>query len=305
MLTTRFQHVLTIIGMPLVFNVMAMRSLVRIWAVMTGSCWKPGMPWENIEQLEMVTYTMDLEVALFFQFYGIWRFGLLCTNFLEHSRYIHAEDEDAGRQYKRTLALTSVQGVYAFVLVGALRGIFDLAVSWMQEKPQYKEMADQLEVTVLSKVGPIFIFVTLLVMVNMVLVSRVRDIKEPLGNANLKFLGTRLLLLIAQIQPKVLAAITVGSPLYEKVSSTAEKLHLQERFGLDLSYWTFNGHQAELAHASLLNIECIIIAVFTIFFWQLDAHQREALMFEHDFPSKGSSRVAAREATDYQRLPAA
>jgi len=217
---------------------------------------------------------------------------------------MQAEDETAGRQYKRTLAFTSIQGVYAFVFVGSLRGVFDLVVTWLQETPQRKDFAEKVEQQVLSKVGTIFIFVTLLCMINMVAVSRVRDIKDHLGNANLKFLGTRLLLLIAQIQPKVLSAITVGSPLYEKVRSSADSLHLQARFGINLDDWTFNEHQADLAHVSLLNVEGIIIALLTICFWQLKEDQKKALMFEEASSSGGSRRVAAREATHYQRLDA-
>merc|ERR1719215_2167308 len=117
-----------------------MRSLIRVWAVMTGSCYKLGMDWAEVQQLEMATYTMDLELAYTFQFYAIWKFGLLCSSLLEHSKYIRETSEServAVKHYKRTLAKTSIQGVYAFFIVGLLRSGFDFGVAYFQERPAY------------------------------------------------------------------------------------------------------------------------------------------------------------------------
>merc|ERR1719201_3313879 len=100
----------------------------------------------------MATYRMDLELSFGFQFYAVWTFGLLCTSFLEYSKYIRAEDEVTGRAYKRTLARTSIQGVYAFVVIGVVRTFFDFAVVLLQENPEYKALANSIQEKAVGKV---------------------------------------------------------------------------------------------------------------------------------------------------------
>jgi len=297
-LAQRLEWVIIIIGMPLIFVVMSMRSLIRIWAVMTGSGWHPGQDWDVVKRLELATYSMDLELAVAFQFYAVMMFGFLCTSFLEHSKYVSVPSaqnaQTESRRYMRTLAYTAVQGVYAFVFVGVLRTIFDITVTYFQEKPEYKDKAALVEDKFIGKVGIVFTFVTLLCMLNMVLISKIADIKDNLGNANLKFLGTRLLLLIAQIQPQVLTGLTVGSPLYMTVRDHVAKFHLEEYF----DRWTFTTNQAKLAHAAALNYECLLVSLVTICFWLLKEEQKKALMFD-----ASRSTVAARESKEgYQRL---
>merc|ERR1712232_522433 len=122
------------------------------------------------ERLELATYSMDLELGLTFQFYGILMFGFLCTSFLKHSKYIRTGDAIAGQHYMSTLAYASIQGVYAFVLVGILRSVFDFTVMYLEENPIHKAAAESLQLKLLDKVGVVFSFVTLLCMVNMIAV---------------------------------------------------------------------------------------------------------------------------------------
>merc|ERR1712150_138254 len=148
-----------------------------------------------------------------------------------------------------------------------------------------------------GKLGIIFTFVTLLCMANMIMVSKTRDIRDCLGNANLKFLGTRLVLLIAQIQPQVLNAVTKGSSLYTSVHTKVLPV-LEEKFPkLDVikyfSYWTFSERQADLAHVCLLNVEGLIVVIATLLFWRLTEEQKEKLI-AHD----SQAMVTAREDTE-------
>lgn len=307
-LAQRLEWVIIIIGTPLVFIVMSMRALIRIWAVMTTSAWKPGVDWTGITHLEISTYDMDLELAVTFQFYAVMMFGFLCTSFLEHSSYIQLTNDNEAyevKRYRRTLSYTAVQGVYAFVFIGVLRSMFDIGVTYFQETPKYKDIAMQIEEKALTKVGAIFTFVTLLCMVNMVLVSKVRDIRDNLGNANLKFLGTRLLLLLAQIQPQVLNGVTVGSTMYQSIRNS---LATRESYPFGFTptqvegyfdQWTFTAYQSKLLHAALLNYECLIVVLVTICFWRLTDEQKASLMFDE----QSRSVVQAREiASGYQPL---
>mmetsp|Transcript_33840 Transcript_33840/g.89713 ORF Transcript_33840/g.89713 Transcript_33840/m.89713 type:complete len:451 (+) Transcript_33840:93-1445(+) len=279
----RLSMVLMVVGMPMVFIVLSMRALIRVWAVMTGSAWVPyhrnlpaAMSWNDVATVEIATYSMDLELAVTFQFYMVFCFGQLCGSFLANSRYVNhsAMSPEVAKQYRRTLNWAAIQGLYAFVLVGVLRSALDFAICFMQEHPEHKALADQIEITALSKIGPVFAFATVMCVANMLIVGKMKDITDHLGNANMKFQGTRLLLLIAQIQPQVLSAITVGSHLYQVLQANAEKYHLDGW----LEAWTFTDYQAKLLHASLLNMECLIVIVFNRVFWTLDDAQMGALL---------------------------
>lgn len=291
-LADRMDWVVIILGTPLIFIVMAMRSLIRIWTVMTGTAFREGTAWEDMERLEIATYQMDLELAVGFQFYACLMFGLLCTSFLQHSRIVSTgRDRKYTQRYMRIVAYTAVQGVYAFVFIGVLRTIFDITVTYISEVPKYHDQAQVIQVKILDKVGTIFSFVTLLCMLNMFLISRVPDIANGLNGANPKFTSVRLLLLIAQIQPQVLQAITVGSTLYMTVRENVAKFHMEEEF----SRWTFTKKQALLAHAAALNVECLIVGCLTWLLWRPDSKRDKALMMD----LKADDGVAqAREVED-------
>jgi len=293
-LADRIDWVVIILGTPLIFIVMAMRSLIRIWAVMTGSAYHANIPWDHMVDLELATYQMDLELAVAFQFFSCLIFGLLCTSFLQHSRILNVHASYSQSKYMRILGYTAVQGVYAFVFIGVLRTIFDIAVTYLSELPEHRAQAHMLQEQVLSKVGTIFSFVTVLCILNMLLISKVPDIAEGLNGANPKFTGVRLLLLIAQIQPQVLNGITVGSKLYMTLEQHAKEMELQD----ELKRWTFTKNQALLAHAALLNAECLLVAFLTWSLWRLKEKQEKALMKD----LHASASASARELTGYQRL---
>merc|ERR1712151_287530 len=170
------------------------------------------------------------------------------------------------------------------------------------------KMEEGLGKSLKGKIGLIFTFVTLLCMANMLMVSKTQDMRDVLGNANLKFLGVRLVLLIAQIQPQVLGAVTKGSALYEKLGQkvvpvVAEKFPkwpVEKYF----SYWTFTELQAELAHVCLLNVEGLIVVIVTLMFWRLTEDQQEKLI-AHDsraIPEVGQRNARARELSNDPRV---
>jgi len=297
----RLSMVLIVVGMPMVFIAMSMRATIRIWAVMTGSAWVPfhrnpveGATWEGVKTLELATYSMDLELAVTFQFYMVSCFGQICGSYLADSKYLDHSgmSPEVAKQYSRTLKYAAIQGLYAFVVVGVLRSALDFGITVMQEDPLHKEMSDQIQLKVLSKIGPVFAFATILCVVNMLIIGKMKDITDHLGNANMKFQGTRLLLLIAQIQPQILSGITTGSKLYEAVQQNAEKFHLEGY----LERWTFTDYQSKLMHVSLLSLECLVVILFNRVFWKLDDGQMSSLL-------ERPRRIGEEAGGGYRRLP--
>jgi len=252
--------VLVVIAMPLVFIVMAMRAEIRIWAVMTGSAYlpylketSPSMTWEEVKAAEMALYTSDIEMGSFFVFITILYFARLCTNYLRQ----------APAEYQFTLKWAGLQGVYLYVIFGAIRSLANVAIAFLDAMPHfaYKVQLHALQGKVLDKVTPVYQVATLLCVYNMIILCRMQDIKARLGNANLKFQATRILVLLAQFQLQILVGLTVGSSLY----MAAQKLPPQyEQY---VKNWHLSVPRAQLMHAALLNVECFLVAVFNRCVW--------------------------------------
>jgi len=125
-----------------------------------------------------------------------------------------------------------------------------------------EDSSSLLERSVLQAVNTIFSFLTILCVINMFIVGRTKTIKERLGNANLKFMGARLLLLIIAVQEQAANALTMDSDMNKQVVAKAA-----ER-GLDMSAFRLTHLQADLLHISLLNFECLFVVCFNVFAWR-------------------------------------
>jgi len=275
-MSTQMNMVLLVIAMPLVFILMAMRAEIRIWAVMTGSAWLPyhDMPsppktWEVVKTLEMSTYTSDLEMGNFFQYITIFAFGRLCVFYLQ----------DAPSEYRYALKLAGLQGVYLYVIFGAIRSIGNLAVAVLGTSKEYSYLSAVLRDKALTQIGPIFSVATLLCVYNMFVLGKMSDIRAHLGSANLKFQATRFLVLVAQIQLQVLMGLCVGSKLYQAAQKLPPKYeHIVES-------WHLSTYRAQLMHAALLNFECLFVVLFNRCVWRASA----------DYGDEPSKETKARE----------
>merc|ERR1719343_1985138 len=122
-----------------------------------------------------------------------------------------------------------------------------------------EHVISNVEQAVLQPLNNVFSFLTILCVANMFIVGRTRTIKRRLGNANLKFMGARMLLLIVAIQEQAAQVLTSDSELRSKVVAKARD------HGLDISALELTVLQADLLHLSLLNFECLLVVVFNVF----------------------------------------
>lgn len=302
--------VVMVVLTPLVFIVMATRSTLRQWAVMTGSAYThylqqinrgetPSMTWEEVKNLELATYEADLELANFFQFVTIASFGYLCGVFLSRSRYLNLDYEQNDSeevelvkgQYRRILQWLSIQGLFAYVVVGALRTLISLVATVMKESPPLQAAASSLEVNGLHSTDKLFIFVTIFCVINMQFIGKMKDIRDHLGkNVNMKFMGTRLLLLISQMQLKILAAFTIGSVMYTKVKTGLEKEKNKHGWiAVDINDWAFGQNKAQLLHSSLLVFESLLVVIANSILWKLDDKQMLGLLKDPRFSNSMST----------------
>jgi len=261
-LSRRHNNFLMVILMPLVFVVMSMRSTLRIWTVMTGSAWSAaeqakGKQWKEVEREQISLFTTDLQIASAFQLLTVLSFVFICADYLHHA--VKKLPNAADFQY--TIRFAGFQGVYAYVLVGVAKFLVEIVVAIMDTQHD-DQAAAKLQATFLGKVDIVNGFATALCIYNMVIVCMMRDIKDRLGNASLKFLATRVLLLLAQIQFLVIKAAVAEppGPVYEISSRMHQPFDIIANWGLSL-------YQGRLLHSSLLGFECLAVVVFNRFAW--------------------------------------
>eukprot|EP00403_Amphidinium_massartii_P011371 CAMPEP_0178426406 /NCGR_PEP_ID=MMETSP0689_2-20121128/29218_1 /TAXON_ID=160604 /ORGANISM="Amphidinium massartii, Strain CS-259" /LENGTH=461 /DNA_ID=CAMNT_0020048091 /DNA_START=105 /DNA_END=1486 /DNA_ORIENTATION=- len=282
-------HVIVLVlANPLLFVVMSMRATIRVLAVMTGSAWIPQhrlpvedrLTWAHIVDLEMSTFTADLEIAYAVQFFTVWIFGSMCGSLMAGADFLKLVPYQERQQYKKTMIYAAIQGIYAYVVIGLIRCGIDIAVAFLlqSDKPESRDKAAKLEDELLPKIATIFMFVTLLCIFNMIVIGKVKAITSALGNATAKFLALRLLLLIAQTQLQILMGCTTGSKIYLNIMQHEGQIQpLLDKYvpswHWQLTDWDFSEYQAKLLHASLLSYECLVMVLLNLICWKLNDEQ--------------------------------
>mmetsp|Transcript_59839 Transcript_59839/g.129667 ORF Transcript_59839/g.129667 Transcript_59839/m.129667 type:complete len:479 (-) Transcript_59839:33-1469(-) len=289
----RVNLVLLVISMPMVFSIMALRSSCSMWALMTGVSGHRGLPWVASAELEMGKCMSNLELASAFQYYTVLSFTQLCGSYLSSKlgvlEVIMKVSSDASvrtaaqnfkmSEYQRSSKFATFLAAYAFVFVGVIVSLLNFFTAEAAVDESYELIADKVDDNVRKTLKSVFLVITVLCVINMSIVTRMEAITEHLGNANMKFMGTRLLLIIAQVQSVVILAFTVGSPSYRFLSEHAEKLGLVEH----VRAWEFSEYQALFVHTSLLSFESLLVVILNTLTWHLSqAHEDSLFLFGPD-----------------------
>lgn len=242
----RQDMVLLVIAMPTVFVAMASRSTGRMWMIMRGH----DTDYDEVK--DMALYTENLELAAVAQYYVVFVFSQLCNDILRRL---------AKPEIAKVMQLTGFMGVYAWVIIGVLRAIFDFGIALISAHPSIRnafgftdEQLDTYEQLAVAKIGTVFTVFTILCVYNMSVICKMKSIKRFLGNASLKFLGTRILLIIGQTQLKIVTKVVELSP----------QIAILDTLGINSTY------RANLLHSSLLTYEVLIVVLLNVFAWNSD-----------------------------------
>jgi len=271
-----------------VFIVFSIRALIRQWEVMTlsfcWSYWRDGKdsPTDTGRALVSDQTKLDMYFATAFQFYAMWEFGELCGHFMSDHRLKWTEEEEGNasagtgpnaallspssvgasnerpeqimREYRKTIKWASVLAMFAFVGIGFLKSIVEFALTvalnmlpkdWSPEVREWISLVDK-------KVNAVFSFATILCVINMLLISKMRPLREALGNnISAKFHGTRTMLLVAQVQPQVLNFFT-------------------KRPGHEHKWTVLQPEEKELLNVTLVLYWCLSVSVANAIIWKLD-----------------------------------
>lgn len=251
-LDSRYYMKMLIVFMPAVFIVMALRAMIRVLAVVTGSGFHVGSDWDAIVSGEKAEYTMDLEMAATFQYYAVLCFGLLTAQILAKN----AED-------KFVMTTAGLLGLIGFVVVGSLRSIMNIAFAAIGLA--HNKNIDALHKTILDKLGPVFMFATVLCVLNMQILGKTKQVEAVEPGTNNKFMATRILLIIGQVQLSVLMAVCNDSPSFKQLETASGK-DLRET----ALQWSFNSNEAMLLHACLLSLEAMAVALYNARVWPVE-----------------------------------
>jgi len=262
----RQDMVLLVIGMPAVFIVMCVRSTGRMWMVM-GGFWRP--PYLPV-RVDMALFRENLEAGCMFQYYTVFAFSRLCMTCLQ----------SADKEMRFAMKYAGFQGVYAFCLIGMVKAVVNFSVCLLEgHKPLFnyyfhtEAVLDKSHLA-LDKIDTAFSVVTLLCIYNMAVICRLKHVKKVLGNANVKFLATRLLILLSQVQLKAIDFVVLSKKT--KPGSIIARINLSQ-------------YQGYLLHSSLLTYECFLLVLLNLVVWTWDvtAHtlsdeMMDALLGEED-----------------------
>jgi len=278
--------------MPDVFILMALRATMRECSVMTGSSWHLAIAnahdmdmkdlkaredlWDQVKAQEEATWVQDLQVATGFQFFAVFIFGQVCVYALQMD-ISHFEE-------RNKLLQLSIMGLHAFVLLGAALSVISVVIAMFSSVPEYAEILRPYQHKLDTKVQPVFAAFTILAMANMIFLGRLKPVAKQIPNTNKKFLATRMLLLISQIQHTVLGTFQ-NTP--EKASPVVEFLAKHRLMHRD--YYYLYENQIRLLHSSLLVVECFAMTVVNYYMWEPQHYHNEFREVQARYGRRGAS----------------
>jgi len=246
----RQELVLLVITMPAVFIIMSIRSTERMWMVMRG--WHTGAN----AATDLALFEENLELAAVCQYYTVFIFSQICVSLLD--------EQKGSKDMKTAIKFVGFQGVYAWCLIGSVHSILLFVIAFFGH---HIDESDPTQVAVLAKgraaektVGTIASVLSLLCTYNMLVVCKLPYMKKALGNASMKFNGTKILLLLGPNQLKILMSLTTDAAIAGPKKQLASFLDLSTE-------------RAMLLHSSLLSIECLAVVILNLVSWRGDAER--------------------------------
>lgn len=233
-----------VIVTPAIFVAMSIQSTNRMWMIFTGV----HIGADRVT--DMALFHENFELAACCQYVVVFLFARLCFYVMD----LHNENKDI----KRVLSLVGFQGVNSWILVGLVHSMLVFFTAYMGHNYEWYGLTkDQIErlaakIPTISNAASLF---SLQCTYNMLVICRLPLLKDDLGDVGRKFSGTKLMLLIAPNQLKVLMMLT--SP--QQHNAMANIAHTM----LNLSV-----ERAMLLHSSLMCYDCLAVVLFNYYYWR-------------------------------------
>jgi len=139
-----------------------------------------------------------------------------------------------------------------------LRTIVSCITAEMETFPQTIVFAERLEEEFLSSLHMLFILLTIVCVVSMFVICNMSVVQAKMPQANAKFTGARMMLMVMEVQKSLLSVFTLGSPI---------NLHVKHVLGHE-GFTFFSPERYFLLHVTLLTWECLGIVSLNVFWWK-------------------------------------
>jgi len=271
---SRRDMVLDIIAVPAIYIIMSLRSTCRMWMIMRGV---------SEDEAEIRTnqslYKENFELAAICQYFAVFVFTQLCVNLLRDitSKIDHEEAKAKGwgDDMMKAMQLTGFQGAYLWCIFGSLHSVLLFILAYFPHNGYMNLATTSKFLAIKSKISIIASVASLLCTYNMIVICKLKFIRESLGQPSLKFNGTKIMLLLGPNQLKIISALVNTSDNY---LLTLPMLRNIVR-GLDLSQ-----ERSYLVHSSLMCFECLVVVLINLWAWELIPAAKEDADGYHKVP---------------------
>jgi len=241
----RQELVLLVISMPAVFIIMSIRSTERMWMVMRG------FDTDGDALTDLALFSENLELAAVCQYYTVFVFSQICVSLMA--------EQKSSEDMKTAIRFAGFQGVYSWCIFGSMHSFLLFVIAFFGH---HIDTENSTQVALLAKgkaaektLGTIASVLSLLCTYNMFVICKLPYMKKALGNASMKFNGTKILLLLGPNQLKILMSLTIKSA----VSGPKKKL---------VGFLNLSEERAMLLHSSLLCFECFVVVILNYVSWR-------------------------------------
>lgn len=255
------EMVVLIIALPLLLILMASKSTIRMWFKM--SCDDLGFK----ATYDEVWYMINLQVASIWGYIVIFIFSNLMNMLMKH----RILDPDV----RWAMSWTSYQGTWAFVLVGVMQGVAEVTDGVLRlaaNSEDYARLATGVGL-VQTKMKSFAAVFMILCIFNMIVLCKIKLVKEALGNASLKFLATRMILIIIQYQPLLLSFLANPDEFLQ--IGPANKLLQGTDLGDFIKRLGITEDLAKLLNSSFLCWEGLLVVLFNFWAWERDSKEED------------------------------
>lgn len=276
---SRSEMVLIVIAVPGLYMVMAVRSVCRMWMVMRG--YHKG----GEAATDLALYNENFSLAAVCMYFAVAVFANLCISILKDSNPIP--------DMVKAMRLVGFQGLYGWVFLGSFQSALLFFIAYVNNHPGHcftpgtdiqigltdghctgeqrgvsVQTIAHIENKVLPALGTAVSIFSLIATYNMLVVCKLNFIDKALGQANAKFTGTKILLILGPNQLKILNMFTAGAAWEQRCA--AKFATGSNKYAMCVNVQTMLGlspERAKLLHASLLCFECMIIIMLNFAFW--------------------------------------
>merc|ERR1712008_553008 len=115
----------------------------------------------------------DLQVALAFQFFAVGCFGQVCRQALK----VMVKDTNNNKS-DSILRQLAVLGIWTFVGLGIVKSVANIIFAMFSRNPDKLPFIQPIQSTMIKTLDPVFLFATVLSVINMFLLSRIEEVEK-------------------------------------------------------------------------------------------------------------------------------